>query len=218
MTTRILVADDHEVVRRGIRALLETQPQWTVCGEAATGYEAVDKAHLLKPDLLIVDISMPGLNGLETIRQIHKVMPRMEILVLTMHESEQIMREALAAGAHGYLSKSEAARNLLAAVESLRNHKSFFDSKVTEMLLGDYRKDGARAAPRAVPKAKGLTPREREILQLLAEGKTSKEVAATLKISVKTAVTHRTNLMRKLDIHSIGELVRYALRNNIIQV
>ena len=218
MTTRILVADDHEVVRRGIRALLESQPGWNVCGEAATGHEAVEQARRLKPDLLIVDISMPEMNGLETIRQIHKTMPQIEILVLTMHESEQMMREALAAGAHGYLSKAEAARDLLAAVESLRAHKPFFDSKVTAMMLGGYRNDVRKAKPSSAPPAAELTPREREIVQLLAEGRTSKEVAAGLGISVKTVITHRTNLMRKLDIHSIGELVRYALRNNIIQV
>jgi DNA-binding NarL/FixJ family response regulator len=218
MTTRILVADDHEVVRRGVRALLESQPGWNVCGEAATGHEAVDQARLLRPDLLIVDISMPEMNGLETIRQIHKTMPQMEILVLTMHESEQMMREALAAGARGYLSKSEAARDLLAAVESLRAHKPFFDSKVTEMMLEGYRKDLRKTRPTDSLSAAELTPRERQIVQLLAEGRSSKEVAAALSISLKTAVTHRTNLMRKLGIHSIGELVRYALRNNIIQV
>ena len=217
MTTRILVADDHEVVRRGIRALLESQPGWNVCGEAATGHDAVEQARRLKPDLLVVDISMPGMNGLETIRKIHKTMPQIEILVLTMHESEQMMREALAAGAHGYLSKAEAARDLLAAVESLRAHKPFFDSKVAEMMLGGYRND-LRAKASGPPTAAELTPREREILQLLAEAKSSKEVAAALGISLKTVVTHRTNLMRKLGIHSIGELVRYALRNNIIQV
>jgi DNA-binding NarL/FixJ family response regulator len=217
MTTRILVADDHEVVRRGIRALLESQPGWNVCGEAATGHEAVEQARRLRPDLLIVDISMPEMNGLETIHQIHKTMPQIEILVLTMHESEQMMREALAAGARGYLSKSEAARDLLVAVESLRAHKPFFDAKVTEMMLGGYRKD-LKAKPSSAPPPAALTPREREIVQLLAEGRSSKEVAAALGISLKTALTHRTNLMRKLGIHSIGELVRYALRNNIIQV
>lgn len=216
MTARIMVADDHEVVRRGIRALLESRPGWSVCGEAATGHEALEQARRLKPDLMIVDISMPEMNGLETIRQIHKTMPQVEILVLTMHESEQMMREALAAGARGYLSKAEAARDLLAAVESLRAHKPFFDAKVTELMLEDYRKD-RKARPVSPPPA-ALTAREREIVQLLAEGRTSKEVAAALGISLKTVDTHRTNLMRKLGIHSIGELVRYALRNNIIQV
>jgi DNA-binding NarL/FixJ family response regulator len=218
MTTRILVADDHEVVRRGVRALLESQSGWSVCGEAATGQEAVDQAGRLRPDLLIVDISMPEMNGLETIRRIHKSMPQMEILVLTMHESEQMMREALAAGARGYLSKSDAGRDLLAAVESLRAHKPFFDSKVTEMMLEGYRKDPRKTRPGDPLPASKLTPRERQIVQLLAEGRTSKEVSAALGISLKTAVTHRTNLMRKLGIHSIGELVRYALRNNIIHV
>lgn len=216
--TRIVVADDHEVVRRGIRALLETQPGWNVCGEAATGHEAVEQARRLRPDLMIVDISMPEMNGLETIRQIHKAMPQIEILVLTMHESEEMMREALVAGARGYLSKSEAGRDLLAAVESLRSHKPFFDSKVAEMMLEGYRKDLRKAKPSSAPPVSELTPREREIVQMLAEGRTSKEVAAALGISPKSVVTHRTNLMRKLGIHSIGELVRYALRNHIIQV
>jgi DNA-binding NarL/FixJ family response regulator len=218
MTTRILVADDHEVVRRGIRALLESHPGWNVCGEASTGHQAVHQARRLKPDLLIVDISMPEMNGLETIRQIHKSMPQIEILVLTMHESEQMMREAVAAGARGYLSKSEAARDLLAAVESLRAHKPFFDTKATEMMLEGYRNNSRKTRPSIPPPPAELTPREREIVQLLAEGRTSKEVAAALGISLKTVDTHRTNLMRKLGIHSIGELVRYALRNNIIQV
>ncbi len=212
---RILVADDHEVVRRGVRALLEGEPGWEVCDEAITGREAVEKAKRLTPDIVILDIGMPELNGLDAARQIRKLVPSSEVLILTMHESEQTVREVLAAGARGYVLKSDAGRDLIAAVNALRQHKPFFASSVTGVVLDGYLKnaDGAAAA-----QAAGLlTAREREIVQLLAEGRSNKEVAVTLGISVKTAETHRTNIMRKLDMHSVGELVRYAVRNRIIE-
>lgn len=212
---RILVADDHEVVRRGIRAVLEVQPGCEVCGEAVTGREAVRKARRLAPDIVILDIGMPELNGLDATRQIRKALPHTEVLILTMHESEQVVREVLAAGARGYLLKSDAGRDLVAAVEALRSHKPFFTSAVAEQLLEDYLKTAAR--PGVAHSPTRLTPREREIVQLLAEGKSNKEVAAALGISVKTAETHRTKIMRKLDLHSLSELVRYAIRNKIIE-
>jgi DNA-binding NarL/FixJ family response regulator len=215
-TLRILIADDHEVVRRGVRALLEARPGWEVCGEAVTGREAVDAAKRLSPDIVILDIGMPELNGLEAARQIRKDLPGCEVLILTLHESEQVVREVLAVGARGYVLKSDAARDLVLAVEALRNHKPFFTSTVSDMLLHDHLK--GRASPGlAGPSTGRLSAREREIVQLLAEGKSNKEVATTLGISVKTAETHRTNVMHKLDLHSIAELVRYAIRNKIIE-
>ncbi len=214
-TVRILIADDHEVVRHGLRALLEAQPGWEVCGEADHGRQAVDKAKQLNPDVVILDISMPELNGLEAARKIIKAIPSAKVLILTMHDSEQAVREVLEAGAQGYLLKSDAGRDLVAAVDALRKHKTFFTSRVAEMVLhGNVR--GSAATPPKKPRDR-LTPREREIVQLLAEGKSSKEVAVSLGLSVKTAETHRANIMRKLDLHSISDLVRYAVRNNIVE-
>jgi len=215
-TLRILVADDHEVVRRGLRALLESRPGWEVCGEATTGREAVEKARELKPDLVVLDITMPELNGLEATRQILKALPRTEVLVLTIHESEQVVHEVLEAGARGYVLKSDAGRDLVAAVQALSQHKPFLTLGVTEMMLGAYQKGGL---PQEEPGASHspLSPREREIVQLLAEGRSNKDVATTLNISVKTVETHRANIMLKLNLHSIGDLVRYAIRNGIIE-
>ena len=210
---RILVADDHEIVRRGLRALLANRPEWQICAEATEGREAVEQARQSQPDVVILDIGMPGLNGLEAARQIRKVSPRSEILILTMHESEQVVQEVLAAGARGYVLKSDAGRDLVAAVEALSRHKTFFTPSVTEMVLKTYLGSGADGD---VAETSSLTPREREVIQLLAEGKGNKEVADILGISVRTAETHRTNIMRKLDCHSLSDLVRYAIRNNII--
>jgi DNA-binding NarL/FixJ family response regulator len=214
VTARILVADDHEVVRKGIRAILEAHSGWEVCGEAADGREAVEKAEALKPDVVIIDIGMPLLNGLDATRQILKQRPATKVLVLTMHESEQVVQQVLEAGARGYLLKSDASRDLINAVEELKRNKTFFTSKVAQLVLETFLR--RRPHPDGnVPNL--LTPREREVVQLLAEGKSTKEVAVTLDLSVKTAETHRSNIMRKLDIHSISELVLYAVRNNIVQ-
>ena len=212
-TVRILVADDHEVVRRGVRALLEAQDGWQVSDEAIDGREAVQKAGQSRPDVVILDVGMPGLNGLDAARQIRKVSPGSEVLILTMHESEQVVREVLAAGARGYVLKSDAGKDLVAAVDALSRHKTFFTSRVAEMVLKKYLQE---VPDEETPGASSLTPREREVVQLLAEGKGNKEVAATLKISVKTAETHRTNIMRKLECHSLSDLVRYAVRNHIV--
>lgn len=211
----ILVADDHEVVRRGIVALLEAQPGWTVCGQAVNGREAVEEAKRLKPEVVILDISMPELNGLEATRQILKVSPKTEVLIITAHASEQAAREVLAAGARGYVLKSDAGRDLVNAVESLCNHKPFFTRKVSEMVLEGYL--GNRGPAEEEPLHRRLTTREREVLQLLAEGKSNKEVAASLDISAKTAEAHRTNIMRKLDLHSMSDLVHYAIRNKLVE-
>jgi DNA-binding NarL/FixJ family response regulator len=214
---RIFIADDHEVVRKGLISLLEAQPGWEVCGEAGDGREAVEKASELKPDITILDIGMPSLNGLEATRQILKVNPDAKILVLTLHDSDSVVREVLNAGARGFLLKSDAARDLVAAAEALRRDKTYFTSKVAAMVLEGYLKGGVAPSPTQVTRNR-LTPREREIVQLLAEGKSTKEVAVALGLSVKTAETHRSNIMRKLQIHSVSDLVLYAVRNNIVHV
>jgi DNA-binding NarL/FixJ family response regulator len=217
MSLQLLIADDHEIVRRGLRAILETQDDWTVVAEAVTGRQAIDQAREHPPDVAIIDIGMPELNGLEATRQILKLLPLTEVLILTMHESEQIVREVLAAGARGYVLKSDAGRDLVAAVEALKDHRTFFSSKISDMLLTSYLRQPDRSEPAEPTGRSRLTAREREIVQLLAEGKSNKEVAQMLNISIKTAETHRTNIMNKLDLRSITELVRYAVRNNIVE-
>jgi DNA-binding NarL/FixJ family response regulator len=218
MSFRIFVADDHEVVRRGLCALLQAQPDWEICGEAGDGREALEKTQKLKPDVVILDIGMPSLNGLEATRQILKINPQTRVLILTLHDSDQVVREVLNAGARGFLLKSDAARDLVAAVEALRRDKTYFTSKVAAMVLEGFLKNGSPAAVAAPPTRGRLTPREREIVQLLAEGKSTKEVAVALGLSVKTAETHRSNIMRKLELHSVSDLVLYAVRNNIVHV
>lgn len=213
---RILLADDHDVVRRGLRAILEERPDWTICGEAVTGREAVEKAKKLKPDIVVLDFGMPELNGLEATRQILKVAPETEVVTLTVHDSETLIRELFAAGVRGYVLKSDAGRDLVSAVEALSQHKLFLTSKVSEIVIQGLRKDGL------VEQSLGglrmhLSAREREIVRLLAEGKSNKEIGATLNISVKTVETHRANIMRKLDIHSISDLVHYAIRNRWVE-
>lgn len=223
---RILIADDHEVARRGIRAVLENHADWEVCGEARDGREAVDLAASLKPDLVLLDIGMPNLNGLEASRQILAVLPDVPILILTMHDTDNVVREVLRAGARGFLLKSDAGRDLVSAVEALQSQRTFFTTKVSQMVLNgflnrDIQSDTVAThadAALAHSSYELLTSREREVIQLLAEGKTSKEVAVTLHLSVKTAETHRTNLMRKLGLHSVADLTRYAVRNGIVQV
>jgi DNA-binding NarL/FixJ family response regulator len=212
---RILIADDHEVVRRGIRALIEGHPGWQVCSEAQDGREAVERAKELKPDLILLDIGMPNLNGIEAARQILATSPATNILILTMHYSPQVVREILAVGARGFLLKSDAGRDLVSAVEAVQDHRTFFTSQVTEIVVDGYLNPNQTAEP---AQRSRLTPREREVVQLLAEGKTTKEVAVALNLSVKTAETHRTNIMRKLDLHSVADLTLYALRKGIAQV
>jgi DNA-binding NarL/FixJ family response regulator len=210
-TVRILVADDHEVVRQGLRRLLEAGPGWEVCGEAGTGREAVEKASELKPDVVVLDYSMPGLNGAEATRQIIQRVPRAEVLILTMHSSEDLIRGALEAGARGYVLKSDAGRDLISAIQALIEHKAFLSSGASAPVLDSYLRGVAPSAPQV------LTPREREILQLVAEGRSNKEIGTTLNISTKTVETHRANMMHKLGLTSVGALVRYAVRNQIIE-
>ncbi|MFQ5927245.1 MAG: response regulator [Terriglobia bacterium] len=214
MKTRILIADDHEIVREGLVRILESIRDVEVVAQCATGREAVTRALALKPDIAILDITMPELNGLEATRQILLKSPKTEILILTVHESEQLAQDVLETGAKGYLLKSDATADLLTALALLRQHRPFFTSRVARLVLENFRQAPRQAAR---PQGRPLTPREREILQLLAEGYTNKEVASRLNISVKTAETHRANIMRKLDLHSLSELVRYAIRNNLIQ-
>jgi DNA-binding NarL/FixJ family response regulator len=212
---RILLADDHEVVRQGVKALIEQQPGWQVCAEAADGRDAVQKADLHQPHVVVMDITMPGLNGLDAIRQIRKVAPSAETLVLTMHTSEHLAREILAAGARGYVMKSDAGRDLVTAVEAVAQHKPFLTSRVADMVLDSFLHKGPEDHQ---PPANGeLTDREREVVQLLAEGRSNKEIASSLDVSKKTVDTHRANIMRKLRLGSLSDLVRYAIRNHLTQ-
>lgn len=213
---QILVVDDHDIIRRGLKDLLTAKPGWEVCAEGRTGREAIALAEQLKPQIVVMDISMPDLNGLEAARRIHKSLPKTGILILTMHFSDQLVREVIEAGARGYILKSDADRDLVTAVESIANRRTFFTPRASEMLMDDFSRQAAGAEPR-LPQRNRLTSREREIVQLLAEGKSSKEVAVALGISVKTAETHRANIMRKLELHSVSELVRYAIKNQIIE-
>jgi DNA-binding NarL/FixJ family response regulator len=213
---RILIADDYEVVRYGVRSLLQTHAGWEICGEAVDGRDAVAKAEQLKPDLVILDIGMPNLNGLDAACQILRLEPQTMILVLTMDESEHAMRQALLAGVRGFVLKSDAGSDLVAAVEALQGRRTFFTAKLAAMVLDGYM--GRKSLNEDASFRDRLTRREREVVQLLAEGKSTKEVAVMLGLSVKTAETHRSNIMRKLDFHSVSQLVLYAVRNNIVQV
>ncbi|MGA8538791.1 MAG: response regulator transcription factor [Terriglobales bacterium] len=218
MKLRILIADDHEVIRRGLSTLLQAHDGWEVCGEAKDGREAVEMAKQLKPDVVIVDIGMPNLNGLAATRQLSQQNPQQKIIVLTITDSDQVIREALDAGARGFVLKSDAARDLVSAVEALQRDRMFFTPRVNDMVLAGFLDKGINGSGEEIPQLPKLTPREREVIQLLAEGKSSKEVACLLNLSTKTAETHRSNIMRKLDIHSIRDLVVYAVKNDIIQV
>ena len=210
---RILIADDHELFRRGVAAELTQVPGWVVSGEATNGRDAVALAAQLKPDVVVLDLTMPELNGLETARQIIAADPGARILILTAHESEQLVREVLSAGARGYVLKSDAGRILVAALQALLEGRSFFTSNVARMVLDGYLRNESIEAPTT----QTLSTREREIVQLLAEGNSNKDIARALNISVKTAETHRSNVMRKMGFESLAELVRYAIRNNIIE-
>lgn len=210
----LLVADDHEIVRRGIRAVIREQSEWQIVAEAKDGRDAVTKAAEFQPDVAILDITMPSLNGLDAAKQIAKLSPHTKILILTVHESDQLIRQALDAGASGYIFKTDASFDLIIAVKALLSAKAFFTPKVSQMVLNGYL--GKR------PTASGdehlqITGREREIVQLLAEGKHSKEVADVLNITVKTVESHRSNILRKLHFHSVTQLVRYAVRNHIVE-
>ena len=211
---RIVIADDHELVRRGLAATLAEVRGWTVVAQAANGRQAVELVAEHRPEVAILDLSMPELNGLDATRQILAAGGPTRVLILTAHESEQLIREVLRAGAQGYVLKSDAGRALVSAVEALVDGRPFFTSKIAQLVLDGYLRnepDGADSMP-------ALSAREREIVQLLAEGRSNKEVARVLGISVKTAETHRSNIMRKMEFGSLSDLIRYAVRNKIIDV
>jgi DNA-binding NarL/FixJ family response regulator len=217
VSLRIFLADDHEVVRLGLRTLLENGTGWKVVGEAANGRDAVERIKELKPDVVVMDLTMPQLNGLEATRQILRDAPRTAVMILSVNESEDIVHEVLSAGARGFMLKSDAGKDLLVALEGLTQGRPFFSARVADYVLQHYHRRGS-GAPEAVPSPSStLTAREREVLQLLVEGQSNKEVASSLGIGVKTAEAHRANLMKKLGVHSMSELVRYAIRNKIVE-
>jgi DNA-binding NarL/FixJ family response regulator len=213
---RILVADDHDLVRRGVKVLLESHPGWEVCGEARNGVEAVRLCEQLKPNIVILDFNMPELNGLEAAKKILKANPGTETMILSVDHSNQLIRELILAGVRGYILKSDSDRDLVAAIDALANHRPYFALCATELMLNSKKGNSRTATSAAELWEEPLTAREQELLRLIAEGKNSREAAKLLGISAKTADTHRANLMRKLQIHSVTELVRYALRNRIV--
>ena len=209
---RIVLADDHEAIRLGVRSVLSTHPDWRVVGEASNGRDALELIREVRPDIAIPDYSLPMMNGLELTRAIKKELPRTEILIFTMHDREDVLAELLKAGVRGYLLKSDASKHLVAAVEALSIRRPYFSGNVSQTLLDRFIEMAARDAA-----ATALTPREREIVQLIAEGRLNKEIAAILGLSIKTVETHRAAAMHKLDLNSTADLVRYAVRNNIIE-
>ena len=212
---RILVADDHPIFRFGLSSLLGSREGWEVCGEAADGRDAVEKCRQLKPDLLILDICLPILNGVDAARQILKHNPAQAILILTAVDSEQAIRDCLEAGVRGWVFKSEGTEDLTTAVKAIQRRKSVFSSRVSDLIMDGYKRHRVDPNVAKMPK---LSPREREVVQLVSEGKASKEVATILHVTLATAETHRSNIMRKLKLHSIAELVLYAVRNDIVHV
>lgn len=213
---RILIADDHAVTRAGLRGLLSSRPGWTVCAEATTGREAVALAEQHRPDVVVMDIVMPELNGLEATRRIRRLLPRTEVLVLSLHYSDQLVREVVDAGARAYVLKSDASKDLLSAIRAIADHQPYFTSAANEVLIHGFFHQNPEEAS-SVSIYQPLTGREKEIVQLVAEGQTCKGVAVALGISVKTAETHRTNVMRKLGMHSVSELVRFAVKHHMIE-
>ena len=216
-TTRILIADDHEVVRKGVIHILAARPDFEIVGEVQNGRMAVIQSLRLRPDVVVLDIMMPELNGLEAARQIVKAQPEVQVLILSMHQSDELVREVLASGARGYVLKSDSGRDLINAVAMLSQKKPFFSSSVTDVVLAGFlgtTTDGAATQRRSSP----LSSREREVVQLLAEGMTNKGAAGHLQISVKTVETHRAHVMTKLSLNSASDLVRYAIRNKISSV
>ena len=213
---RILLADDHDVLRHGLRHIIEERSGWEVCGEAVDGRQAVEMAKERKPDVAVLDVSMPELNGLEATRQIKRMLPKTEVLIFTMHDDEQLVRDVLTAGARGYLLKTDASRHIVAAIEALLQHKPFFTSHVSEAMLESFLRQAA--APEETRASTGtITAREREIVQLLAEGKSNKKISSMLGISVKTVEAHRAAIMRKIGAKSVVDIVRYAVRNKIAE-
>ncbi len=215
MKIRILLADDHTILREGIRSLIEDEPDLEVVGEAEDGISVVKLADSLKPDVILMDLAMPLLNGLEATRQIRKNNPNAKILILTMHENEEYIRQVLATGAMGYILKDAAARELLGAIRSVHKGEVVLSPAITRLIVTDYLRWGDLSTQDS---SDGLTDRERQILQLIAEGYTNKQIADILSISIKTVQAHRLNLMKKLDLHDRGELIKYAIQKKIIDI
>ncbi|EDY21460.1 two component transcriptional regulator, LuxR family [Chthoniobacter flavus Ellin428] len=213
-TTKVLIADDHQVMRRGVRAVVELLEGWEVCGEASTGREAVEMVEKLQPQIVVMDVTMPELNGLEATRQIKKIAPATEILMFTGLETEELIRQVFEAGARSYILKTDGREQLEAALTALAAHKPYFTTQVGEILFAKFLHGKPKDEEQTVDGR--LTDREREIVQLLAEGASNKEVADSLGISVKTVETHRAAIMKKLKFKSFSDLVRYAIRNHII--
>jgi two-component system, NarL family, response regulator NreC len=213
-TLRILLADDHKVVRQGTRALLSAIPEWEIVGEADNGRDAVSLTAELKPDIVILDIGMPELNGLDATRQIKKKSPETEVLIFTGQETEELVHDVFDSGARSYIMKTDAADHLIDALKALSEHKHFFTSRISEIVFARYVQ--GKKALEGAPERSRITDREREIVQLLAEGKSSKEIGTILGISVRTVETHRAAIMKKLGLKSFSELIRYAVRNKII--
>ncbi|MCP4620341.1 MAG: response regulator transcription factor [Bradyrhizobium sp.] len=207
---RIVIADDHEVVRSGLRAIIETRSDWTVSGEATNGQQAVALTLETRSDVVIVDYSMPLMSGLEVSRRLKVLQPRAEVLILTMHENEELLTEAILAGVRGFLFKSDARKHLISAIEALLEGRPYFTSVLMEKLLHDYQNNKQNRLDRL------LTPREQSVVQLIAEGHTNRSISAVLKLSVKTVETHRASAMRKLGVSSTAELVRYAIRKKLV--
>ena len=213
---RILLADDHEVVRRGLREHLGGHEGWEICGEASDGRDAVRMARTLVPDVVVIDLSMPGLNGLEATRQIKRELPGTEVLMLSMHDSEHLVREVLAAGARGYVLKSDAGRYLASAVQALSDHRPYFTAEISPAVLDAYLK--SKPKPDEPALFRTLSERERQTLKLIAEGRTDEEIADLLGIPIESAVTDRAAVMRKLELDSLTELVHYAVRNRLVKI
>lgn len=211
---RILIADDHDIVRKGLRALVQEEPSWQVVADVQDGRSAVAKTQELKPDIAILDIAMPSLNGLDATKQIMKVNPDTKVLILTMHDSEQLIQHVLNAGARGYLMKTDAGHDLVVAIRALLLGQTFFTQKVAQIVLDTFT---GKKTTTTEGDIQSLTAKEREVVQLLAEGKSSKEAADVLNVSTKTLETHRSNIMRKLGCHSVTDVVRYAIRNHLAQ-
>jgi two-component system response regulator NreC len=213
---RIVLADDHTVLREGIRSLLEDQPDMQVVGEAEDGRAVVQLAAELQPDVILMDIAMPRLNGLEATRQIKKRFPEVKVLILTVHSDEEYIRQILRAGASGYLVKQAAPNELISAIEAIQRGESYLSPSVSKKVVQEYVQHAAGSTEE--DSHERLTDREREVLQLIAEGNSTRDIAELLHMSVKTAETHRARLMRKLDIHSTAELTQYAIRKGVISL
>jgi DNA-binding NarL/FixJ family response regulator len=208
---RILLVDDHDIVREGLRSLLTPQRHWQICGEAASGREAVEKALELRPDVVVMELALPEMDGLDATHRIREALPQTEVLILSVHDSEALVKEAFLAGAKAFVVKTDTRPHLMPALEALAQHQPFFSPAACVMMLKELLQSGTTGRSR-----KGLTQREREVVRLIADGKASKEIAAKLRISVRTVEAHRTNVMRKLNLRSVGNLVSYAVRNQII--